>query len=377
MERGWLQVGIALLFLGTAQPWPSPSALLSRTARVLNFFPIPVSEECKAENGRRTGICLNAYECRITSGTPHGPCALGFGVCCVFTATCGAVVENNIVYFINPGFPGLTQGSQECTLLIKKLAPEVTQFRLDFIHFNLGQPNRKTGVCDSDRFRVTGGSSHDINICGQNSGQHLYFDVENIKDPVKISMNLSKSDLYRIWEIKITQIEFNSRAPAGCDQYFLGEKGVIQTMNYAINGRHLADQDYNICIRQEEKMCSIVYEPCDDNSFRIGPSYSQDDEGSGSGPISNSIRDSSPDLCEDKIVMACDTEDFISPVGSPGLCDLLRCGNTFCSGIEGPCRIETSTKPFNIRVKFGPGSREESPEDNIGMCLKYEQQPCT
>jgi hypothetical protein len=28
--------------------------------------------------------------------------------------------------------------------------------------------------------------------------------------------------------------------------------GIIQTMNFADNGRHLADQDYTICMRQEE-----------------------------------------------------------------------------------------------------------------------------
>ena len=50
--------------------------------------------------------------------------------------------------------------------------------------------------------------------------------------------------------------------------------GTIQTMNFAVNGRHLADQDYTICMRQEEKMCSIAYEPCDENSFKIGPPVS-------------------------------------------------------------------------------------------------------
>lgn len=28
--------------------------------------------------------------------------------------------------------------------------------------------------------------------------------------------------------------------------------GVIQTMNFAENGRHLANQDYTICMRQEQ-----------------------------------------------------------------------------------------------------------------------------
>lgn len=47
--------------------------------------------------------------------------------------------------------------------------------------------------------------------------------------------------------------------------------GVIQTFNFAENGRHLANQNYRSCIRQETGRCSIQYEPCDDNSFRIGP----------------------------------------------------------------------------------------------------------
>ncbi|KAF6208664.1 hypothetical protein GE061_017122 [Apolygus lucorum] len=375
----------ALVFfsaLGLAASWPSPSALISRTARVLNFFPIPVSEECIATDGRRSGTCLNTYDCRIQNGESSGPCALGFGVCCVFAVSCGSMVENNITYLVNPGFPSLMNGKMECKIKIKKMAPDVTQFRLDFIHFNMGQPNRKTGACDSDVFKVTGGSSRDINLCGQNSGQHMYFDVENIKDAVTITMNLTQ-DIYRIWEIKVSQIEFNSRAPAGCNQYYHGTKGVIQTMNYAINGRHLADQDYSICIRQEEKMCSIAYEPCDDNSFKIGPPIiSNDDNGSGGGPVFGAqgtpLGQGSPSQsCSDRVVMPCDTEDFITPVGSAGLCDLLHCGNTFCSSSDGPCRIESSIKPFNIRVQFGPSAGEENPEDNIGMCLRYEQQACT
>ncbi|KAK3915968.1 Protein-glutamate methylesterase/protein-glutamine glutaminase 3 [Frankliniella fusca] len=82
--------------------------------------------------------------------------------------------------------------------------------------------------------------------------------------------------------------------------------------------------------------------------------------------------------CNDKIVMPCDSEEFLAAEGfSPsGLCDRLHCGNSFCSPGETTCRIESSTTPFNIRVMFGPAVREESPEDNLGMCLKYEQQPC-
>lgn len=38
-----------------------------------------------------------------------------------------------------------------------------------------GQPNRKTGVCETDIFSVSGGSGRDVRLCGQNSGQHCKY----------------------------------------------------------------------------------------------------------------------------------------------------------------------------------------------------------
>lgn len=46
---------------------------------------------------------------------------------------------------------------------------------------------------------------------------------------------------------------------------------ILQTFNFAENGRHLSNQKYKACIRQGAKMCSIAYEPCSEQSFRIGP----------------------------------------------------------------------------------------------------------
>ncbi|XP_063243655.1 uncharacterized protein LOC134542959 [Bacillus rossius redtenbacheri] len=345
-----------------------------RDPKVLNFFPIPVSEECVSNDNRRIGTCLNTYECRILEGESHGPCALGFGVCCVFTVSCDREVSNNVTYFLSPNFPELTRDVGTCSIQVKKMAPEISQLRLDFIHLNMGQPNRRTGVCDSDALVVSGGSGADLRLCGQNSGHHVYYDVENTNDSIVIAVNLTKPNVFRLWEIKVTQVEFNQRAPAGCLQYYQGASGVIQTLNFADNGRHLADQDYLICMRQEEKMCSIVYEPCDENSFKIGPDPPQTAyDGSGYGADDEAQRD-----CADRIVMPCDSEDFIMPKDSGGssACDLLHCGSSFCSAGESPCRIESSTLPFNIRVQFGPGDKEESPDDNLGMCLRYEQQPC-
>ena len=57
----------------------------------------------------------------------------------------------------------------------------------------------------------------------------------------------------RSWEIKVTQLECGSpmRPPDGCLQWHTGSAGQLTTFNFAGNALHLANQDYNICIRQE------------------------------------------------------------------------------------------------------------------------------
>ncbi|XP_019551609.2 uncharacterized protein LOC109421544 [Aedes albopictus] len=255
-----------------------------RNSKVLNFFPVPVDDECLSEDGLRTGQCLNTYECRIQGGSARGQCALGFGVCCVFTATCDQEMANNITYFVSPSFPALVPRDMSlCKLKIKLMSEEITQLKFDFIHFALGQPNRRTGICEGDVFKLIGGVLP-FDLCGQNSGQHLYYDLNPKRrddEEIELLMNFSpRSFTQRLWEIKITQIPFSQRAPSGCMQYYTGLEGVIQTFNFAENGRHLANHNYRACIRQEKGMCSVAYEPCDDQSFRIGNPLS---DGGGSG----------------------------------------------------------------------------------------------
>lgn len=50
---------------------------------VLNFFATPSEDECKSEDGLRSGVCMNVYDCHQKGGTAKGQCALGFGACCV------------------------------------------------------------------------------------------------------------------------------------------------------------------------------------------------------------------------------------------------------------------------------------------------------
>ncbi|EDW54087.1 uncharacterized protein LOC6613188 [Drosophila sechellia] len=272
----------------------------SRQGKVIHLFPVPVDGYCMSSDGRRIGNCLNAYECRQKDGQAKGECAMGFGVCCVFLASCNTTITNNVTYIVSPEFPSFMPSNfTGCSLRVKMMSDEISQVRIDFHHFTLGQPNRRTGVCEGDVFSIGGGPGGNFSLCGQNSGQHLYYDVGTRASPrqstlygslrpvdastgpsnstptgdrfIDISLSLSSRLLpLRIWEMSVVQIPFSQRAPAGCLQYHTGTEGIMQTFNFAENGRHLANQNYRICVRQELDMCSIMYQPCDEQSFRIG-----------------------------------------------------------------------------------------------------------
>ncbi|KAL6264749.1 hypothetical protein P5V15_004847 [Pogonomyrmex californicus] len=402
---------------------------LTRSSRVLNFFPVPVEEECLSEDKRRQGICMNTYECRFQHGQSHGPCALGFGVCCIFTASCDNEVRNNLTYVTSPGFPNLIDRPMNCTVVIRKIDTEpVSQLRIDFHHFHIGPPNFMTGVCDEDVMEISNGKSK-FELCGWNSGQHIYVDMGEGDEPVILRFRLPGGLQSRIWEMRVTQLGFEQRAPVGCLQYFRSSNGTLRTFNYLPNGRYLAEHDYLLCIRQERGMCGISYQPCTQHSFRIGPNRSPDTsdttnnavpttvapntgnvsavsenaasgnssgtdviEGSGAGsPEQEMVFVSSMNLvtsihlerrCRDRILIPCDFEEFITPGNNmAGICNLERCGSSLCGpselDLEGNCRVETWTTPFRIRVAFGPGSNMNGTlEENAGMCLMYHQLPC-
>ncbi|XP_076284967.1 uncharacterized protein LOC143211320 [Lasioglossum baleicum] len=408
-------------------------------SRVLNFFPTPVEEECLSQDKRRRGVCMNTYECRIQRGKSHGPCALGFGVCCIFTAGCAEEVQNNLTYVISPGFPNLIDWPMNCSVVVRKIDRQVSQLRIDFVHFNIGQPNARTGVCDEDIMEIRNGRSV-FQMCGWNSGQHLYVDIHD-DQPFTLDIRLPNRLQPRMWEIRIVQLAFEQRAPSGCLQYFQGANGTLKTLNYLSNGRFLADQDYLLCIRQERGMCGISYAPCTTDSFRIGPSRMQiidanrtnanvssvsensantgnavaqsatnnqafanntdaDIEGSGTNPMDqdaatsmnvSSLMEQGMDSnaasygrerCRNRVLIPCDFEEFITPGNNEaGICNLEHCGNSLCDenelDEEGKCRVETWATPFRIRVAFGPGQDTGTTlEDNIGMCLVYQQLLC-
>lgn len=64
----------------------------------------------------------------------------------------------------------------------------------------------------------------------------VYYDIPNANqreettpDPVDMIINFSnRFTTSRLWEIRVYQIPFSQRAPAGCLQYFTGTEGIIK-----------------------------------------------------------------------------------------------------------------------------------------------------
>jgi len=266
-----------------------------RNEKLFNVFTIVrfKNDPCQGSSNRN-GTCYTESECSDRGGSNAGSCAQGFGVCCTFISRCGASVAENCTYFESNG--GETGG---CSLEICPCSSNICQMRLDFINFMITGPSTSTvtikgtlngvitpGVdpayttqtqCLTDTFTVTGlstGQNSPPTICGINTGEHMYADMENGEcnsldfqlgtggsipagiDPAQIEGN-------RGWNIKITQIDCNSEllAPQGCTQYFYGsDSQEVRSYNFnGGNGIHLANQNQNVCVRRERGNCKICW----------------------------------------------------------------------------------------------------------------------
>lgn len=130
------------------------------------------NQECVGATGDN-GTCVTASECAQKGGTSNGPCAGGFGTCCIceyihtnvinftvrhsplmctyFTVysnfcscnslilflfrhgavltSCGTTVRENGTYFVNNGYPNQYSGTGSCQINIVKANANVCQYR--------------------------------------------------------------------------------------------------------------------------------------------------------------------------------------------------------------------------------------------------------
>merc|ERR1719325_246903 len=98
-----------------------------RGAKALSIFNVVTfpNSACGATNGYN-GTCYTAAECSSLGGTASGVCASSFGVCCVFSISCGSSSSAN-----NSSYSTSTD-SDPCKYTFCKTNSDVCKLRIDF-----------------------------------------------------------------------------------------------------------------------------------------------------------------------------------------------------------------------------------------------------
>jgi len=234
--------------------------------RFLGLFTIVRFSHTTCQSGSFTGACMSPASCTECGGIGNGTCASGFGVCCVVTtSTCGSTISINSTYI-----SGVNAATGSCSYSIS-VPDNVCHVRLDFNKFELDGPTDNSqpnlaGRCTTDRFSIqrTGGRPDGLTLCGNNTGQHLYFDVSK-GDIADLMFILDQTSSFsRQWEIQTQFIECGN-GRNGCDQFHTGTSGTITSFNYfntdATRQVHLAGLDYTVCVRREKGHCCIRLTP--------------------------------------------------------------------------------------------------------------------
>jgi len=309
MERGKMSafgflLMMAFLTVGS-QARSSNETVDARVAKALNVFSVVKfpNDVCTATNGFN-GTCYTADECSSKSGTSSGSCASGFGVCCTFSLACGSTTGENNTYFDQAAFTTWGGSSSPCKYTICP-ASGVCRIRLDLTSFVIADPVTKgdtadtgsgMGKCSVESFTVTTpGMTPPPEICGTNTGQHMFLDV-NSANCIDVSININTLDTStsRKWSIHAKQYECGSAiaGPTGCLQYHTGSFGLVATFNFDMSGTttailasttHLASQDYDICFRREEGKCRNCFSPKFATSFGVSSAPSGTIAQAGSG----------------------------------------------------------------------------------------------
>ncbi|KAJ9583664.1 hypothetical protein L9F63_021994, partial [Diploptera punctata] len=353
---------------------------VERDGRFLSLFTIVQfqNQGCAASSGDN-GTCLTSAECSERGGVASGHCANGYGVCCVFLATCGQSTRENCTYFVNQGYPGPYDGTGSCQLTINKAHPDICQFRLDFDQFNVAGPE-PIDTCvtmTSSLWQVAILCQPFVESIQEIIVMYIDAGVGNT-NPVTLNFVTSGPSFPRNWKVKICQIPCNTiyRAEEGCLQYFTGVSGQIKSFNYDPGaGLQLSKQDYSICIRMERNFCGIQYTSCPDTVNNRTHAFTLSGNTQGQTAVSSSTGTLGPNSCNaDWLIIPCATN--VGRTGLPACIDRI-CGGTFNTEISTtPSTVISTVKPFRLTVHT---NNVEAPGDvgNRGFCLNYVQQPCT
>jgi len=257
----------------------SSGGRLDRQFSVFNVVTFPNSV-CAASSGYN-GTCYSSSECSAKGGTASGSCASSFGVCCVFSVSCGSTMSQNNSYAIISSY-STSSDADPCIYTICKSSSDICKIRIDFDTMVLSDPfsttstavlldGGRTGKCRTDTLQVInpGHVSSPI-ICGYNTGQHMFVPASDECNRIHINIDTGSTTTTRKWQIKTTQYTCESEmAPRkDCLQYHTAQYGTFASFGWdtsastvATSQTHLVNQQYDVCIRRSRSYCSICYTP--------------------------------------------------------------------------------------------------------------------
>jgi len=279
--------GIVLsLFLLQAAAANDDQEATSRGEKALSVFNVVTfpNSACGASNGYN-GTCYTSSECEAKGGTASGTCASSFGVCCVFSISCGASSSANNSYAIISSY-STSSDADPCTYTFCKTNNDVCKLRIDFDTMVLTAPvtyaanptaastylhGAYIGDCTTDSLTVSNpGGAVPPTVCGYNTGQHMWVPASDSCNQINIDIDTGSTSTTRKWQIKVTQYECgNMMMPEqDCLQYHTDSEGTIASFNWdtsattiATSQTHLSNQYYDICIRRARGYCSVCYSP--------------------------------------------------------------------------------------------------------------------
>ena len=217
--------------------------ITNRDDRVLSVFNVVTfpNTACGASN-EYNGTCFTSSECEAKGGTASGTCASSFGVCCVFSLTCGGSSSANNSYAKIDSY-SVSSDADPCTYTFCKAKSDVCKLRIDFDTMVLSAPTTyavqspdtttyllgaKLGDCTSDTLTVSNpGGALPPTICGYNTGQHMWVPASDSCNEINIDIDTGSTGTTRKWQIKVTQYECDNlmMSKLDCLQYHTATTG--------------------------------------------------------------------------------------------------------------------------------------------------------
>merc|ERR1712179_43650 len=369
----------------------------ARDAKILPIFQVVKFPNDICSGTTRNGTCYTAEECSSKSGTNDGSCAQGFGVCCIFTLSCGGTASENQTYLVQSSVTSLTS---PCTYKICKCSTNICRIRFDFTTLILADAVAGTartgagtaaastigaaiGDCMTDQFSITAqGQAGTPIICGTNGGYHMIVDASDTCHIANFNIGGSTSTT-RKWDIKVTQYacgDYDSSGWPGCLQYYTATAAKIQ--------------NYDICIRRGSGYCYICYSP----TYSTGKTAaSQQSFGLSVGGIAaKASAQLDTDCTTDYLDIPYSNTATIAAITSPGVETSFihrLCGRYFSTitDDENSLTVCTRRSPFIVGVNFDSNEltgtsmadakstdaeSSEVPAGHVGFKLTYFQVAC-